>query len=1076
MSIRKTVLMMILPLLAAFTANAARPLADTLLDESAVSGGVVAHIGCGQGTVTADLWQRSDRLLVVGLDTDAGNVAKAKAYIDSRGRYGAVCAETYDGKNLPFGDNVVNLVVVEDAAKLTAKEIARALAPNGVAMTRGDMPSLKKAGLKQTGKIDGWVEYTKPWPDAIDEWTHYLYDASGNAVSKDRDVGDPRHLQWFAGPVHARHHDALASMSAMTTSDGRVFYIHDEGSVSLMHRPSNWKLIARDAFNGKLLWKRDIPNWMTQLYNFRAGPQQLPRRLVSVGDKVYVTLGWNAPVTELDAATGKTLRTFKGTEKTEEIILHDGMLLIVKGEPDFMIEMSDQAHGYWDNAEMMAPTIDKAIVAFDAKSGKELWTIDGKNLMHLVPVSLSAAGDKVFYLDDKLLRCVDAKNGKERWASSFETEGLFIRAYSPTVTIHQDVIMCLTWNRLFGYSIEDGKKLWENKGSMGFGSPGDLLCIDGKVWTNPMLKSIWNGSKRNKDGIITTGIPLPKEDFVNNGETGVGIDIHTGEITDLLPFERNQHHHRCYRDKATEQFILMGHSGIQLLDPVTKAGETNQWIRGICQYGIMPANGYIYVPTDPCQCYNNAKFNGYVAVGQSNSLDEIEQTPVLEKGSAYKKAATLAKGADPQAGWATYRGNIARSGATKDELPAKLSPKWEVEISESITPPVIAGDSVYIAERLGYAIHCLDRKDGSPKWKFLANGPIDSPPTIHNGLCLVGCGDGSVYCLDAKDGSLAWRFKASSLERRIGSEDRLESPLSISGSVLVLDDVVYFAAGRSSHLDGGIRVFGLDVATGKQRYSRTIASGYWEEASSKAIPEVASGKKPKRRVEGALADILISDGNAITMRQVRLSKELTDGGGAPKTIFANPGLLDDTWFDRQNWRIGNVSGQIVVYDETASFGVVNPYNGLKQQRKGRYVEYGQEGHHHIKFTRYKEEHFVIGSTIVAKGAAGLRGAPKNTWSINQKFQPRAMVLAGSRLYLAGWLDAMAVELKTGRPRKGFEHDPHESVLRVYAREDGKRLAEYKIESDPVFDGVATAYGDLFISLKNGKLVCMGGGK
>ena len=61
-------------------------------------------------------------------------------------------------------------------------------------------------------------------------------------------------------------------MSAMTTSDGRVFYIYDEGPVSVIHQPADWKLIARDAFNGKLLWKREIPTWMTHLYNFRAGP------------------------------------------------------------------------------------------------------------------------------------------------------------------------------------------------------------------------------------------------------------------------------------------------------------------------------------------------------------------------------------------------------------------------------------------------------------------------------------------------------------------------------------------------------------------------------------------------------------------------------------------------------------------------------------------------------------------------------------------------------------------------------------------------------------------------------------
>ena len=97
----------------------------------------------------------------------------------------------------------------------------------------------------------------------------------------------------------------------------------------------------------------------------------------------------------------------------------------------------------------------------------------------------------------------------------------------------------------------------------------------------------------------------------------------------------------------------------------------------------------------------------------------------------------------------------------------------------------------------------------------------------------------------------------------------------------------------------------------------------------------------------------------------------------------------------------------------------------------------------------------------------------NSWSIEEMFQPRAMVLAGNRLYLAGWLDSMSIELKTGRPKSGDDADPHDSVLRVYAAGNGERLSEYQLASDPVFDGAAAAYGDLFVSLKNGNLVSLG---
>jgi len=1070
MSNLKTTALVLIAMVLAAGGSAPGATASDLLKASGISGGVVVHVGCGDGKTTAAL-HADDRLLVTGLDTDAADVAKAKTHIDSLGLYGKVTAERFDGTNLPHGDNIVNLIVIEDAGKLGAKEVARVLVPNGVALVKGHAIKLDSAGLTKAAGPEGWTKYTKPRPAEIDDWTHYLYDASGNAVSKDTKVGHPRRLQWYAGPRHTRHHDALASFSAMTSSGGRVFYIQDEGEISVIHRPPNWKLVARDAFNGKLLWKRDIPTWMTHLYNFRAGPKQLPRRLVSIGSDVYVTLGFTAPVMKLDGATGKTLLTYTGSEKTEEIIYHDGMVVVVKGDPNILIDRSDDCHGYWELTEKDVPLTAKSIIAYDAKTGKKLWDATGENLKHITPLSLAARGDSVFYLDNKDLRCLDAKTGRQKWTGAFETEGMFIRSYAPTVAIGKDVIMCVMWNRSRGYSIKDGSTLWENKGSMGFGSPADLFLIDDTAWTNPLKKSIWRESKTDRKGIVTSGISIPVSDFLNDATTSVGVNLKTGKVTDKVPFAHNQHHHRCYRNKATVKYMLLGYSGVQLLDRKTGQSSTNQWVRGICQYGVMPANGYIYVPPDPCQCYSTVRINGFFTLQERNSMDDIKITPVVEKGPAFGKN-PKSEILNPQSAWPTYRGNIARSGAAGCKIGSKLTTKWQVAIGEGITAPVVAGDKVYVAQKDAYTVHCLSRATGKTVWKFHANGPIDSPPTIYAGLCLVGCSDGSVYCLLADSGELAWRFKVSALERRIGSENRLESPLSISGSVLVLDDVVYFAAGRSTNLDGGIRVYGLDVKTGEPLHTRVLASGYWaKDQADSAIAPPATTRKRKSPT-GALVDILVSDGKTISMRNVRLDKTLTKGGSA-QLLNSSKGLLNDTWFHRQSWKFAGMTGQLVVSDGKAAYAVANPYSRLKYERKAQYEKYKQDGHLHQKFTRYEESFFPIGSTISAKTGDRRRAGAGGSWSITEPFQPRAMVMAGDNLFLAGWLDAMAIEVKTGRALSKTNPDPHESVLRIYSAGTGKRLAEHKLDSDPVFDGAAAAYGHLFISLKNGKLICLG---
>ena len=121
----------------------------------------------------------------------------------------------------------------------------------------------------------------------------------------------------------------LATISITVTGGGRIYYISDEGPTASINLPASWTLAARDAHNGVLLWKLPIPEWASHHRPFRSGPTHLPRRLVVNGDEVYVTLGFGAPVVALDAATGEVIRTYEGTEGTEEILYDDGVVYCV---------------------------------------------------------------------------------------------------------------------------------------------------------------------------------------------------------------------------------------------------------------------------------------------------------------------------------------------------------------------------------------------------------------------------------------------------------------------------------------------------------------------------------------------------------------------------------------------------------------------------------------------------------------------------------------------------------------------------------------------------------------------------
>ena len=163
------------------SAWAAEPSAKQILDATGVKGGLVAHLGCGDGNLTAAL-RADDSYLVHGLDTDAKNVQKAREHIHSKGLYGPVSVDTFDGKHLPYVDNLVNLVVAEELGDVPMDEVMRVLAPLGLAYIGG----------KKT---------VKPWPKDIDDWSHFLHDATGNAVAHDRVAAAPKHLQWIGGPL-----------------------------------------------------------------------------------------------------------------------------------------------------------------------------------------------------------------------------------------------------------------------------------------------------------------------------------------------------------------------------------------------------------------------------------------------------------------------------------------------------------------------------------------------------------------------------------------------------------------------------------------------------------------------------------------------------------------------------------------------------------------------------------------------------------------------------------------------------------------------------------------------------------
>ena len=1040
-------------------AGAAPGSVRALIRASGVRGGLVVVVGCDDPSLLAAL-RAAGPYLVHGLDGDPRKVADARSHLRQRSLYGPVTVSRLRGAQLPYVDSLVNLVVMAGSAQIPADEVFRVLAPGGA------IADMRKSGIVAT---------RKPWPAGLDEWTHYLYDASNNAVSGDRVVAPPRGLRWTCGPRYARSHEHFASVSAMVTAGGRLFTIIDEGPISSVYLPPRWNLVARDAFSGVLLWKNPIANWEAHLRGFRSGPPEIGRRMVAAGDRVYVALGYGEPVTVLDAATGKQITTLAGTSGARELLLTSGALYVLA---DDMTTAQHSARREWINREFLRtePRLSiwrrlprkalpiyggQRIVATETATGKVRWKRDFKIPGEIAPTTIAVDDGKVCLQTLSHVVCLDAATGKELWRSRRPIATSRFSWSTPTLVIHDGVVLTVDrkasdnagkspptqgseWimssgdsqkkqaGEVVAFSLDDGKELWRAPSSENYNVPLDIFVIEGVVWV---------GNLRHGD---------------DPGFT-VGRDLKSGEAVARIPRQKAYGHHRCYRNRATLRWLLVGRGGVQFVDHKIGTYRDSPVARGSCQYGVMPANGLVYVPQHSCACNPKSLLTGLNALS-SRSSDGKGRGP-LEKGPAYAEIPSL-KGRTSTTGWPTYRRDARRSAYQDLPAPAAPAVAWTRELSPPLTAPVADGGIVVVAERERHTLHALSAAEGKPAWTFVADGRIDSPPTLFGGLCVFGTRSGFVYCLRASDGALVWRFRAAPRDRRLFACEQLESVWPVHGSVLVDDTLsggvatAYFAAGRSSHIDGGICLYAVRLETGEVHHRTAVST---------------TGRAGAGQIrQGALPDILSVQGETLWMRHVGVDRDLAPVKPRPH-LFAPSGFLDDTWWHRTYWVYGTEIGG--GYTHWPLVGNVSPAGRLLAFDDGKLIYgYGRmayrAGDGHVRPDMAKD--YKLFAEVLDPTPAAVRRQERKRqvkWTAQLPFVARSIVLTRDALLVAGGKSAA---------ESAGTHGP--GTFWVASREDGSRQATCALPAPPVLDGMALTDAGVFVSTIDGAVVCIQGRK
>jgi len=977
-----------------------------------------------------------DGFLVQGLDTSQKKVVAARNHIRSLGLCGRASIDVFDGKRLPYANDIVNLMLIETGMHVSTEEIARVLAPRGIVLFRDPAPAFP--GWTKP-MVEGWTAYCKPVPDDIDEWTHYYQGPSNNPAANDTRVGFPRHLQWDAEPDWAHHHQATRGIESIVSARGRLFYLVSEGEASMGDTlPERWVLVARDAFNGVILWKKAVESfdygemWSANAQEGRVFyPKQRKRqsrRLVAIGDRVYFTFGMDAPVSILDAPTGKTLKVLEHTQHCGEIVhFKDRLFVTIR-----------------DTKEMESRN---SIRALDPSTGKVLWESEkyngfpGYHPLH-DNLTMTVGDDRLFFLDEDGMVCLNLKTGKQLWKSKFANPNphantnsaaarrVTSRSRIPSGLIYHDwkVFLLNQFENpcLSALNARTGKTLWQtHRRPVSCGTTSLMFVAQGLLW-------------------------------VLDGPTRLcGLDLETGEnrkeydITKA--FKTVGGHIRCYPDKGSANTVwtTVGGKAQQMIDLRDGRIHSMPWLRSGCRIGPLLCNGLSYITPNPCMCYAPVRLKGLLALspGGKNVPAPTPSDARLTRGPAHERTyAGPAEGALP-GGWPTFRHDPTRESKASTQLPDSLKMAWETRLRGKLTQPVVAGGLAYIASTDEHTMYALNAKTGKQVWAFTAGGRIDSSPTWDRGRLLFGSADGAVYCLDAKEGALAWRFEAAPGPSRIVSYNQLESLWPVHGAVLVNDGKAIVISGRTPYLDGGIVIYELSVADGAVLRKKIIdmtGTVFPEEPPQGFLPDILVQKDG--RVYSRYTEILLNRPEIEYVKNER--GELSGPGKATpyhrnrQFIVGSGGLLRDGIFHRSGMLYGTSHGQFMAVDGT-SYRV--KFFGTWMRQNAR------------PFSPGRDKIELIAEDPVSG---------KSQWAIDLPIVARSIVALKDRLVLAGAPCVVVPE----DPWRNFD-GRGEGRLEIRSRLDGSLLTQYKLSATPVHDGVSAANEALFISMKNGTVQC-----
>jgi hypothetical protein len=347
--------------------------AKALVSKIGTPRGVCVVLGDPQGNLALEL-ARASALTIFVQSPREDEVSAARKQADAAGLLGTrIYVQKGNGSHINLADDLADAVIVADsAAAMPREELLRVLRPQGKALM-------------------GETELVKPYAPGTDEWTHPYHAPDNNPMSADQVARRPYLTHFMVEPWYC----PLQQMTVI--SGGRMFKTFGDRSSARPQEPLLNKLLAMSAFNGTILWSRDL----------RPGFMAHRNTLVATPDTLF--LGDDKSCQLIDAATGQVRREIVVPEGLSDgpvwkwMAVEGGVLYALVGASETADEplRGDRIRGAgwpWWKINEYAFGFGRTLLAIEPQTGRVLWShreadrIDGR--------AVCLKGGRIYYYCD----------------------------------------------------------------------------------------------------------------------------------------------------------------------------------------------------------------------------------------------------------------------------------------------------------------------------------------------------------------------------------------------------------------------------------------------------------------------------------------------------------------------------------------------------------------------------------------------------------------------------------------------------------------------------------------------------